>query len=63
MKYFRVQCGDYGFIVNPNFTLLNGELLTSKEVEKLKVPKSVLEEVFIPKSKVYTSFGMRKEIV
>lgn len=63
MKYYRVKCGEWGYSVNPNFTLLNNELLTRAEVKKLGVPDKILTEVELPKSKTYTMFGVRKEVV
>lgn len=62
MRYYKIKCGDWGYVVNPDFTLLNNELLTPREAEKFKIPKIYLEEVNLSRSKVYTIFGMRKAV-
>lgn len=61
MKYFKVNCGDYGY-VGRNMAFLNGELLTQREVREYNIPHRVLEELNIPKDKTYTYYGMRREI-
>lgn len=62
MKYYKVNCGDWGYSINSNFTFLNGELLTPGEVKRYNIPEKVLQEVNIPSSRVYTTYGMRKEV-
>ena len=62
MTYFKAKTDAYDYFSHRG--VIAGELLTVKERERL-VPylhDCLFETVIIPKSKTFTSFGVRKEV-
>lgn len=62
MTYFKAKFDAYDHTCDHG--VIEGELLTAKERANRvpKLPNYVFDTVVIPKSKTFTSFGVRKEV-